>query len=243
MKKSDRKKIQTEIIQSLLDWSFAEKGYEFDRKGYNIFNDRIKIPFYESTTLGPYWTIDPQIRLTDNSLCKEILNIIQKEPFLTNGIFSISLSQLNYLQNSDVNELLQFNENCKLYYGNYQFEIFAINDVDWIVEWYKIYMEKVGWKLIELLSDDLKFYSFCKKAFINFVDKGRSLKAANIDQQKVIWDTLFSIDYYALITSIYLGLKYSYPGIKEYVDIALEYYKNGSYYRDPINKLVDHFRG
>lgn len=75
MKKSDRKKIQTEIIQSLLDWSFTERGYEFDRKGFNIYNERIQIPFYESTTLGLYWTIDPQINMTDKSLCEEILNI------------------------------------------------------------------------------------------------------------------------------------------------------------------------
>lgn len=128
-----------------------------------------------------------------------------------------------------------------MFYGKYQFEIYSDVDAEWIIEWYKIFFSIVGWDFVDVLRDDFKFYDFCRVGFCDFVSRKDSITKLSTDDLIQPQNSFVIIEYYALITSIYLGLKNCYPNINEYVDIALEYYKNGSYYRDPIYKLVDNF--
>lgn len=242
MRKSERNRIQRILIQSLLDWGFSKKGYQPDYKDFRIYNDRITLPFYASSTLGEYFTIDPEIRMTNSPLCREILSITKKEPFNTNGMFRIGNLLNNYLGYNNINGLFEIPGKCEMYGPGYQIRIYEESDVEWLVPWYQNYMEKIGWEFIKTLSEDEKFYQFCTTAFMKLVEIKRDYGLLPVDEQLRTGNTYIGIEYYALITSVYLGLKNNYPGVQDIIEMILNYYKNGKLYSIPIQRILSHFR-
>lgn len=149
---------------------------------------------------------------------------------------------LGYLGNNQLNDDLQnTSDNCELIHGLYRFYIFSEDDISWIIEWYKLFFENIGWKLMDELSTDEGFYDFFCSSFSDFVKFKREFVSLEYWEQVKI--DRFNVPHSrnGLITAVYLGLKNGYEGVDELMDLTLDYWQGGKLYKERFDVFKAHF--
>jgi len=228
MKKTKIVKIQKKFCLGLLS-KMEDKSFMLDRVEWRLYNKEVVLPFYASTTRGPFFTMKPSFIVQIESLKSEINNIIRRE-ILSCGIFTLGYRFDKVLGVNGINDSIP-GHNCKEIIGNYYWQIFDENDLTWMIDWYVKYLELGGWEFINKLKSHEKIYDFYKNIYMNYLNDSPDLD---------LFQRSFSLNSDAHTTMLYLGLKYGFPEIEEVIELTLEHEK-GTLIHERTIKLKRYF--
>ncbi len=218
------------ICDKLLSY-YEEKMFVLEKRDEDelIFrNDKVEVPFYAETTRGAYFTYQPYFHVQIKPI-KSSINSIITNPILTNGIFGADTRLARYFGIHDFDKVKE--NNFKGVYSHFWYKIYGIQDVEWVVERHKLYMDKVGWKFIDNFKSDKSIYDFYKEMFFKW-----ELDNPNLN----ILERSHNLHSDAHITMIYLGLRDRHSDIRRIIDLT---YKNnlGSIIVNATRELVEYF--
>lgn len=219
--------IQKEFCQRLLS-RMDNTSFKLDKKEWNIYNDEVVLPFYASTTRGPFFTIRPSFIVQIDALKTEISRIIGRK-ILSCGMFFLGPKLDKSLGVMNINEHV-LNNRCKESLG-YYWQIYDKSDVDWMVNWFVMYLDLGGWKFINIFKSHEAIYDLYKDIFINNLQDAPGLN---------ILERSLGLGHEAHITMLYLGLKYNLEGIEELMELTLAH-KKGTLYQEPALELKNYF--
>jgi hypothetical protein len=234
MKGKEIKELQNRLFFHLEPY-FSSKGFQMDKKEWNMNGDHHTINLYVNTTHFDNYTLRPGVTILYKSLFDKIYNIVRTDDFqiFHNGNFDIYQKLANVFGIHDFDECIENNRNK----FNISFTITVEYDntikvANRLIE----FMESFGWKTIDSTSNLDKFYMFYKNLFLRYLDDVESNTDKNITQ------FVQGLDVNGYLTLIYLGLEKSDSQIYSIIS-RLEKWHNDdrSLYAKGARKIINHF--
>lgn len=211
MDKKIAKELQKALCFELQDY-YEDREYNLNKKEWNFEKENIRIPFFLMATRGTYITIRPSIVYKSEGLFNDINSIVDM-PILSNGFF-IAGNQLNSsleISASDLPYQDKVTEIAEMYY----LRLLDFADINWVVEWHKAYMDRVGWHLIGQMIEETSLYNLYKNFF--------KLYLKSLDGNK---SNVTRLDFGSHATMIYLGYKNKEIDADELVEKTLQNFEN-----------------